>query len=216
MPAVMMEGFLLSKDATEVRLANYEIYNEKCRQDLQQMNETLIDNLIARGGTEGWSTEGDLDALSKTFQFDTFEKSNQFIHGVGVFAESKDHHPEWSIVNGGKDVTVRLTSHFANNKVTLFDFELAEAMNKEFKSSLKYNMFPRYTQTQYYSVGIALASTVILLGTYHFLTSYRFITDITSITYRNAPLHQLEGESYENHSGHKTTTPFKYQRKLFP
>ena len=59
------------------------------------MNETLIDNIIARGGTEGWSTEGDLDALTKTFEFDSFERANAFIQSVGVFAESKDHHPEW-------------------------------------------------------------------------------------------------------------------------
>ena len=99
------------------------------------MNETLIDNILLRGGTEGWSTQGELDALTKLFQFDSFEQANAFVQAVGVFAESKDHHPEWELLNGGKDVSVRLTSHFATTKVTLFDFELAEHMNKQYKSA---------------------------------------------------------------------------------
>ena len=93
------------------------------------MNENKIDNLISRGGTDGWSTVGELDALTKTFVFDNFEQANAFIQKVGKFAETKDHHPEWSSSNNGSQVHARLTSHFANNKVTIFDFELAENMN---------------------------------------------------------------------------------------
>ena len=37
----------------------------------------------------------------------------------------------------------RLTSHFANNTATLFDFELAEEMNKQYFYTLKkYNQYP--------------------------------------------------------------------------
>lgn len=92
-----------------------------------------------------------------------------FIQAVGVFAESKDHHPEWQTMNGGKDVSVKLTSHFANNKVTLFDFEMAEAMNKEYKSSMKYSLYPRFTKSELISAAIALSSAVVLYGTYQYL-----------------------------------------------
>lgn len=78
-----------------MRQAGYDRYNDKCRNDLQQMNETNIDNIISSGGTAGWETIGDLDALTRTFEFDTSERSNAFIHAVGIFAETKDHHPEW-------------------------------------------------------------------------------------------------------------------------
>lgn len=212
----MNEGFLITKNFDEVRQQEYDQYNEKCRQDLQQMNETKIDNLIARGGTEGWETIGDLDALTKTFEFDSFERANLFVQAVGRFAETKDHHPEWQLVNGGRSVSVRLTSHFANNKVTLFDFELAEAMNQEYKSSLKTSLFPRYSQSQLISVAVGLGSVVFLLGTYQYLTRNRHYTSIGQLLDNQAPLHQLPGESAENHSGFRTTEVFKTQKKLFP
>ncbi len=36
------------------------------------------------------------------------------------------------MLDGGKTVEVRLTSHFAGNKVTRLDFQLAEAMNEAY------------------------------------------------------------------------------------
>ena len=57
---------------------------------------------------------------------------------VGTFCSQKDHHPEWSITDGGKTVNVKLTSHFANNKVTLFDFQLAEHMNQQHQVTAKW------------------------------------------------------------------------------
>lgn len=194
----MNEGFLVTKYFDNLRLREYEAYNEKCKGDLQQMNENKIDNIIARGGTEGWDTIGELDALSKTFQFETFEQANYFVHQVGIFAETKDHHPEWSIKNGGRDVTVRLTSHFANNKVTLFDFELAQSMNTEFKRAAKFNAFPRFTSSQYVSAAVAVGSAVFLFGSYRVLTDNEFIFDLSTL-YKQAPVNQkIEGESEED------------------
>jgi hypothetical protein len=37
------------------------------------MNETKLSNLLARGGTEGWTEVGEAAALTKTFDFDSFE-----------------------------------------------------------------------------------------------------------------------------------------------
>jgi len=53
------------------------------------------------------------------------------VQEVGKFCSKTDHHPEWRLVDGGKAIEVKLTSHFANNTATIFDFELAEQMNEQ-------------------------------------------------------------------------------------
>jgi len=168
-PSEFDEGFPLTNHLFTVMEKEYEAYNEKCKNDLQSMNENKIDNLISRGGTDGWSTVGELDALTKTFVFDNFEQANAFVQQVGKFAETNDHHPEWTTSNGGTQVHARLTSHFANNKVTIFDFELAENMNKSFASAMKHNLYPSYTNSQLLSATIGLGSIVVLFGTYQVL-----------------------------------------------
>ena len=94
------------------------------------MNVNIIDNIVARGGTFGWET--DVNQLTRSFEFDSFEEAQAFVMRVGKDAEVKDHHPEWSSSDGGRTVNVRLTSHFANNTVTRLDFELAEAMTNAY------------------------------------------------------------------------------------
>jgi pterin-4a-carbinolamine dehydratase len=68
--------------------------------------------------------------MTKSFSFKSIDHAQAFMQEVGKFCSQKDHHPEWSSSDKGKTVSVRLTSHFAGNKVTLFDFQLAEHMNK--------------------------------------------------------------------------------------
>lgn len=130
------------------------------------MNENKIDNIISRGGMDGWNTVGELDSLEKTFIFDNFEQANAFFQEVGKFAETKDHHPEWKSSNNGTEVHARLTSHFADNKVTLFDFELAEAMNRSHKTAMKHNLFPSYTSAQLVHAAVGAASVILLLGAF--------------------------------------------------
>ena len=125
-------------------LANYAAFNEQCQSELQEMNTNIIDNIVARGGNDGWDMKN--DALVKSFDFDSFEECQAFVMRVAKDAEAKDHHPEWSVTNGGKTVDVMLTSHFAGNTVTRLDFELAEAMNNahdEVRGSFK--MYPWFT-----------------------------------------------------------------------
>ncbi len=82
------------------------------------------------------------------------------MQAVGRYCSEKDHHPEWALTNGGKGVQVKLTSHFAGNKVTLFDFELAERMNEQAKISLsEFKMYPLITSS-------AVASLKIFFGTF--------------------------------------------------
>ena len=102
------------------------------------MNTNKINAIEDRGGDEGWKqhVEGDaLVALTKTFEFDSFEKASAFMQVVNVYADSKDHHPEWSSEKAGTCIHVKLTSHFAGNTVSLLDYELAEHMNKSFNDT---------------------------------------------------------------------------------
>eukprot|EP00349_Pseudokeronopsis_sp_Brazil_P003620 CAMPEP_0202956984 /NCGR_PEP_ID=MMETSP1396-20130829/1422_1 /ASSEMBLY_ACC=CAM_ASM_000872 /TAXON_ID= /ORGANISM="Pseudokeronopsis sp., Strain Brazil" /LENGTH=105 /DNA_ID=CAMNT_0049674233 /DNA_START=189 /DNA_END=506 /DNA_ORIENTATION=- len=103
--------------------------NVRAREELKEMNENRITNIIERGGVDNWVTASDLANLSRTFHFTSFEQAQRFVHEVGKHCSKTDHHPEWHLTNGGKDVNVKLTSHFAGNKVTLYDFQLAEHMN---------------------------------------------------------------------------------------
>ena len=85
--------------------------------------------------------------MKRSFEFISFEQAQHFVQRVALFAQEKDHHPEWQITDGGKTINVTLTSHFAGNKVTLYDFQLAERMNKGFKISLKnFKLYPFLSQ----------------------------------------------------------------------
>ena len=214
----MQEGFPLTNAWMNELQAEYEAYNEKCVNDLKEMNQTKITNIIEKGGVEGWHDGDNLDALTKSFEFDTFEHANAFIQEVGKFCEQKDHHPEWSSSNGGRTLHVRLTSHFANNKVTLFDFELAQNMNKQYTANKKFNMYPRFTEKQFASAVIGGASFVVLMGSYIWLRNNRKITDIALLTSNVLPTEQLPGESDENHAAFfKPGQNVLYtQKKLLP
>ena len=84
----------------------------------------------------------------------------------------KDHHPEWHTDNGGKNVHVRLTSHFANNQVTLLDFELAEHMNQEFSKTQRFfNMYPRITERMWSSLSIGVGTFVLFFSIYNYVTA---------------------------------------------
>ena len=149
----------------------YAEFNEQCAKELEEMNKNVISNIISRGGNSGWATAENFDDLSKSFDFDSFEAAQAFCQQVGEAANKIDHHPEWRLTNNGCTVEVRLTSHFAGNKVTRLDFELAEAMNEAYtitKSS--YRMFPWTSSAQWTSLKIAAGAIAIGLFTFRLAT----------------------------------------------
>lgn len=81
---------------------------------------------MARGGLPGWAFER--DALTKTFQFDTFREAMGFMLRVAFEAEQMNHHPDWS--NTYNRVVIRLNTHDAGGKVTASDVELAKRIQK--------------------------------------------------------------------------------------
>lgn len=75
----------------------------------------------------GWSEANGRDAISKTFQFKSFNRAWGWMSRVALYAEKTDHHPEWFNVYGKVEVT--LSTHAAGG-VTEKDIALARKMNE--------------------------------------------------------------------------------------
>ena len=75
----------------------------------------------------GWSDVADRDAITRTFQFRTFNQAFGFMTRVALKAERMNHHPEWFNVYNRVEVT--LSTHDAGG-VTELDTKLAAFMNK--------------------------------------------------------------------------------------
>jgi len=137
------------------------------------MNKNMIENIVARGGTEGWET--DMYAMKKSFEFDSFEECQAFCMRVGTDAEKKDHHPEWSLSDGGKTVDVKLTSHFADNTVTRLDFELAEAMNNAYTETRgSFKLYPWFSASEWASIKIGAGMLVLGIFAFKFVTGTNY------------------------------------------
>ncbi|MEL7454218.1 MAG: 4a-hydroxytetrahydrobiopterin dehydratase [Pseudomonadota bacterium] len=71
---------------------------------------------------DGWRvSEGDRDAIEKTFKFGDFKSAWGFMSAAALKAEQIDHHPEWFNVYNRVEIT--LTTHDAGG-VTDKDTEL--------------------------------------------------------------------------------------------
>ena len=100
----------------------HEKFNEECRTEVVTMNSNLISNVVARGGVSGWDICEQGTDMRRSFEFSSFEQAQAFCQNVARHCNQMDHHPEWSLTNGGRTVNVRLTSHFANNSLTVLDY----------------------------------------------------------------------------------------------
>lgn len=83
----------------------------------------LSDETIQQKLTEisGWSVAG--DALTKTFAFEDFVQSMQFVNRLAIAAESAQHHPDIDIRYS--KVTVSLSTHDSGG-ITEKDFAMAQ------------------------------------------------------------------------------------------
>lgn len=79
----------------------------------------------ALGELSGWEATG--GKLRKTFKFDSFAQAIGWMVSVAVYADKKDHHPNWS--NSYKKVTVDLSTHSLDDAISDFDVDLARKMN---------------------------------------------------------------------------------------
>jgi 4a-hydroxytetrahydrobiopterin dehydratase len=87
------------------------------------LSETDIDAALRE--LDGWAREG--DAITKTYEFETFSEALGFMAACVPTINRLDHHPEWS--NVYNRVEVRLTSHDAGG-VTDRDLRLARALDE--------------------------------------------------------------------------------------
>ena len=73
------------------------------------------------------------DALHASYKFEDFKSAFSFMTEVAFWAESMNHHPNWS--NVYNTVNITLTTHDAGNTVTVKDRELAERIDLIYSKS---------------------------------------------------------------------------------
>ena len=72
-PAEIKDGFPMTVAYFKELETEFQAFNDRCVDELKEMNQTKITNIIERGGVEGWNDGDNLDALTKTFEFESFE-----------------------------------------------------------------------------------------------------------------------------------------------
>ena len=83
----------------------------------------LIDAAAALADLPQWRTvAGDRDAITRSFDFKSFNRAFGFMTRIALEAERMDHHPEWTNVYGRVEIV--LTTHDAGG-VTQRDVDLA-------------------------------------------------------------------------------------------
>ncbi|HKL46012.1 MAG TPA: 4a-hydroxytetrahydrobiopterin dehydratase [Roseovarius sp.] len=74
----------------------------------------------------GWSHDDSRDAIQKSYKFADFVEAFGFMTRAAIWAEKWNHHPEWSNVYNGVDVT--LTTHDVGG-LSALDVKLARKMD---------------------------------------------------------------------------------------
>ena len=88
------------------------------------LDDAEIDERIGRLA-DGWGRDG--DTIKRTFKFDDFRGSIDFINRITPVADGMNHHPDLSV--SWNTVTVTLTTH-SQMGVTENDFELASEIDE--------------------------------------------------------------------------------------
>ena len=77
---------------------------------------------------KGWMIVKDGGSITKTFKFKSFVKAFGWMTSMALYAEKKNHHPEWS--NVYNTVVVTLTTHDSGG-ITSLDIDFAKKMNEK-------------------------------------------------------------------------------------
>ena len=78
--------------------------------------------------TLDWKIIEDGKKIKKTFKFKSFIEAFSFMSKIAIYAEKKDHHPEWS--NVYNKVEIYLTTHDAGG-ITEKDIDLINFIEKK-------------------------------------------------------------------------------------
>ena len=74
----------------------------------------------------GWKMVRGRNAIAKSFKFDNFLSAFNWMTAIAVYAEQKNHHPEWFNVYNNVEVT--LSTHDVSG-ITQLDIDMAKQMN---------------------------------------------------------------------------------------
>ena len=77
---------------------------------------------------EKWIIKDSGKKVKKEFKFKSFIEAFSFMTKIAIYAEKKDHHPEWFNVYSTVEVT--LSTHDAGG-VTNLDLDMAREMNQK-------------------------------------------------------------------------------------
>ena len=92
---------------------------------MKKLSKTEVANKLKR--LSGWKLVKGRNAITKTFKFKNFTEAFGWMTSMALYAEKKDHHPEW--FNVYSTVEVILSTHDAGG-VTNLDLDMADQMNK--------------------------------------------------------------------------------------
>ena len=92
---------------------------------MKKLSKTEVANKLKR--LSGWKLVKGRNAIAKTFKFKNFTEAFGWMTSMALYAEKKDHHPEWFNVYSTVEVT--LSTHDAGG-VTNLDLDMAREMNR--------------------------------------------------------------------------------------
>ena len=93
---------------------------------IKKLKKTEVTQKLKR--LSGWKMVKGRNAITKTFKFKDFIQAFGWMTSIAIYAEKKDHHPEW--FNVYSTVVVTLSTHDSGG-VTKLDIEMAQEMNKK-------------------------------------------------------------------------------------
>ncbi|MBD1141872.1 4a-hydroxytetrahydrobiopterin dehydratase [Pelagibacterales bacterium SAG-MED32] len=96
---------------------------------IKKLTKTEVTQKLKR--LSGWKMVKGRNAITKTFKFKDFIQAFGWMTAMAIYAEKKDHHPEW--FNVYSTVEVVLSTHDIGG-VSNLDIELAKKMNSTSKS----------------------------------------------------------------------------------
>ena len=95
---------------------------------MKKLSKKEVTNKLKR--LSGWKLVKGRNAITKTFRFKNFTEAFGWMTSMALYAEKKDHHPEWFNVYSTVEVT--LSTHDAGG-VTNLDLDMAREMNRTSK-----------------------------------------------------------------------------------
>ncbi len=91
---------------------------------MKKLSKIEVTNKLKK--LSGWKLIKGRNAITKTFKFKNFTEAFGWMTSMALYAEKKDHHPEWFNVYSSVEVT--LSTHDAGG-VTNLDLDMAREMN---------------------------------------------------------------------------------------